>query len=90
MKGQWTGEFTGTNEGTLVVNIDKVDGHFEGVAFIQPNNNDLPSSVAHFETKDLENKQEVKAYINPVNPATGFEGNWDDVKEKYSGDVSHS
>jgi hypothetical protein len=90
MKGQWTGKYTGTNFGTLLVNIDEVEDHFEGFAFIQPSDTTLPSSVAHFDTISLDKNQKVKAYISPMSPRTGFQGKWDDVKKDYSNDVSHS
>jgi hypothetical protein len=33
MKGQWIGEYAGTNAGTIIVNIDERASCFEGIAY---------------------------------------------------------
>ena len=90
MKGQWIGNFQGSVEGMLMVNIDEVEDHFEVVAHINPSDGNIPSSVAYISTKSNLPEQEADAFINPVDPRTGFQCKWDDIKELYGKDVSHS
>lgn len=90
MKGQWLGVYSGSVDGNIMVNIDEVDDHYEAVAYINPHDPNIPSSVAYLLTDNKEPEQEAKAYINPVNPRTGFQGKWEDIKEFYSEDIAHS
>ena len=34
--GQWIGTYTGTSEGTIILNIDECDAAYEGVAYLLP------------------------------------------------------
>jgi hypothetical protein len=90
MKGQWIGNFQGSVEGMLMVNIDEVEDHFEVVAHINPSDGNIPSSVAYISTGNNLPEQEADAFINPVDPRTGFQCKWDDIKELYGKGVSHS
>ena len=53
MKGQWIGGYVGSVEGRLMVNVDEVDDHYEGVAYINPSVNGIPASVAYISQPDL-------------------------------------
>jgi CRISP-associated protein Cas1 len=46
MKGQWLGRFSGTNNGAAVLEMDAVDGYFEGRAYVFDDNMALPSTAA--------------------------------------------
>ncbi|GEM77003.1 FRG domain-containing protein [Vibrio sagamiensis] len=89
MKGQWIGKYTGDVDGIVMINVDEVDDHFEAVAYINPFDKNIPSSVAYFEPFKLQEKFRVRAYLNPVNPINGFETKWDNLKDLYP-DSSHS
>lgn len=90
MKGQWIGTYHGSTNGKLMINIDEMDDHFEGVAYVYPSEKSALASVAYLGTENKNNEQETTAYINPVNPKTGFQCTWDDVKHLYGEDVSYS
>jgi hypothetical protein len=90
MKGQWIGEYSGDVEGTLILNIDEVSEQYRGVAYIRPNDDNIPSSVAYFKTKDRNASQVLKAEIYPFDPMTGYQSTWDQVKKHYSGNITHS
>lgn len=85
MRGQWLGSYSGSAEGNVMINIDEVDDHFEGVAYIYPSVKTIPASVAYFDTLNKDNVQRTTAYISPVNPRTGFQANnWEEIKELYA------
>jgi len=90
MKGQWIGTYQGDVDGKLMVNVDVVHDHFECVAYINPYDRNIPSSVAYLKTKDKLPEQKVTAQINPVNPRTGYQCIWDEIKNLYDEGVSHS
>lgn len=90
MKGQWIGTYNGSVEGTLMVNIDEFNDHYEIVAYIRPSDRNIPASVAHIGTENKKDKIETKAFINPVDPITGNQCKWEDIKDLYKEDVSHS
>ena len=48
MNGQWIGPYTGTNTGSLAVELDDVGGGFEGSALAVDSNPALPTVVGEF------------------------------------------
>lgn len=90
MKGQWIGSYGGSVDGQIMVNIDEAEECFKIVAYIIPNNVKIPASVAYIGTEGKSPEQKITAYINPVNPKTGFQSEWSVVKEFYDDDVIHS
>ena len=58
MNGQWIGDYKGATEGKLLMNIDDCKSHFEGVAYLTPQNNENPAFGVNFRTvnKDREFK----------------------------------
>ncbi len=90
MKGQWLGLYQGSVDGSIMVNIDEVDDHYEAMAYINPHNRNIPSSIAWMKTINKDSEQVIIAYFYPVDPRTGFGGKWEDIKELYSEDVNHS
>ncbi len=90
MKGQWIGTYQANNDGRLMLNIDELEDHFEGVAYIRPFENNTPVSIAYLSTKNKQPEQEIMAYINPVDPRTGNQCKWDEIKDQYSEDTYFS
>ena len=69
MNGQWIGKASaGDGTGTLIVNIDKRDSRYEGLAYIHDDDPEMPISVALIQTKDLSPSFKFRAPINPVDP----------------------
>jgi len=72
MKGQWIGSYDGSNNGLIIVNIDEHPSYFEGVAYINESNNNLPSTAAFFKTTIQDNKFQFRTkWISPINRFTG-------------------
>lgn len=90
MRGQWIGKYSGSTEGTLIINIDETSENFIGVAFLRPSDKNLPSSAAYFSTKDKSLKQKVIAFVEPVDPRNGLPGTWADIKDLYGENIVHS
>jgi hypothetical protein len=90
MKGQWIGLYTGSVDGQIMVNIDETAECYLIDAYIMPDDIKLPVSVAYMSTKGKGSKQSLTAYINPVDPKTGYQGKWEKIKESYGNDIVHS
>jgi hypothetical protein len=50
MKGQWIGTYSGDTTGLIIVNIDELPTCFQGVAYLNEGNNQIPSAAAFFRT----------------------------------------
>ena len=50
MSGQWLGRYTGTNFGTLIIELDKMGTHYEGRTFVYDDNPATPSTFALIKT----------------------------------------
>lgn len=72
LAGQWITRYQGTNQGVLVVDIDKVDDHFEGAASAWDDNPDLPSSAVTFTTNSLDRDHRLQNLsITPLDTRSG-------------------
>jgi hypothetical protein len=88
MKGQWIGDYTGTNTGTIIVNVDELPSHFQGVAYLKDNNPLLPGTGVGFKTKDKNSPGEIQtSEIFPIDPQTGVVSSWAQVKHLYCQNV---
>lgn len=90
MRGQWLGSYSGAAVGKVMINIDEVDDHFEGVAYLNPSTTNIPASVAYLSTPNKGTDQDATAYIFPIDPRTGFQGKWEEIKALYGEGVVHS
>lgn len=90
MKGQWIGRYDGDVEGRLMINIDEMKGHYESVAYINPDDTKNLSTVAYLVTEDKAPEQQAVAYLNPVHPRTGFQCRWDEIKDLFPDGTVHS
>ena len=88
MKGQWIGAYEGSNVGLIIVNIDERTSHFEGVAYLNESNKNLPSTSVSFRTSSKDNKFQFHTdWIYPINPTTGIIDSLDRVMPFYSKEV---
>lgn len=85
MKGQWVGEYSGSNNGSIVVDIDELPSCFVGVAYLNETNPSLPKSIVNFITLNKEKDFQFRTTtISPVNPTTGLVDVWDSLNNYYS------
>lgn len=84
MHGQWIGQYIGSSSGSIIVNLDDMGGHYEGVAFLIDVNNKLPATRVALRTNDKVGAfQFTTSLIFPINPRTRFFDSWDNVKQFY-------
>jgi FRG domain len=70
LAGQWFGEYSGSNSGTLMVDIDLVSDHYEGTATAWDANARLPAATTTFTTTDLSPSFSGTVGLLAVNPFT--------------------
>lgn len=87
MNGQWVGEYSGSNSGTIIINVDELLDTYKGIAYIHDGSNLLPSTAVIFETLNKENNFSIEANIFPINPQSGFVDDWKNVRSLFPQDV---
>ncbi len=55
MKGQWKGEFNGTNSGTITLDADELSDCYDGYVYMKENDPNLPDYMVSFRTPDKSN-----------------------------------
>jgi hypothetical protein len=81
MNGQWIGTYTGTNAGTIILNIDNIGNGFHGMAYLNESNLGMPSTAAVFEVQSTSQEFKFKTLaIFPINPSTGLPDSWESLK----------
>jgi hypothetical protein len=70
MNGYWYGTYSGSNTGTIVVELDERGDHFEGCAYAYDNNHAMPNTFALIVTPTKEAKQKFTAPLLPLHPET--------------------
>ena len=84
MKGQWIGNYKGSDTGKALINIDDIGEAFRGVAYLVSNNASIPALVAYFQTKDKLNEFEFEVKdIYPLNPKNSLIIERDKIKELF-------
>src|SRR5258708_21744133 len=88
MNGQWFGNYTGTNSGEVLVNVDDLGSHFRGVAYFTDSDTKLPNLGAVFRTKNKDTHFTFRTdRIWVIHPHTANATLWDDVKKLYDASV---
>ena len=72
LSGQWVGRYSGSNSGTLVIEIDDAGDHYEGVACVWDDNAQLPSSLVRFQTSSKANSHRLDDLPNVPMNAAGY------------------
>src|ERR1022692_4953401 len=80
MQGQWIGTYTGSNDGTIIVNADDRGSFYSGVAFLHPSDARIPGVAASFQTVNKDQSFEFRPALAPIDPRNGLATNWDEVR----------
>src|SRR5882762_9217961 len=60
MNGQWIGVYTGSSQGSIIVNVDDRGAFYQGVAYLHDGNPALPGIAASFKTANKERRFHVR------------------------------
>lgn len=91
MKGQWIGSYSGTTQGSMIVNVDDRGDHFQGAAHLFEQDPKFPHAIAFFQTKDRATPFSFRTdEIHAFDPETKFVSPWNVVKKHYASDVTFS
>lgn len=85
MNGTWQGQYTGTNSGQIVVELDDMGDHFAGFAYAYDHNTGLPSTFAVVKTPDKKRRSKFNAPLAPLDPRTGEPTEWKNISELFKG-----
>ena len=66
LKGQWIARYTGNSTGTVVVDLDEFQGHYQGTAIAWNDNSKLLNSLVRIRTPSKETSQRLREV--PVTP----------------------
>ena len=84
MRGQWLGNFTGTNSGRATVDIDEVGRRFRGYAYMYESNVGLPSTRADINVSiPTGNVLQARLPLQPIHPMTGDATTWAALAASY-------
>jgi hypothetical protein len=84
MNGQWIGKFSGSNNGEMTVNVDDRGSYFQGVAYVNDLDANLPGIVAAFRTKDRDSDFSFRTdQLWAIHPRSKNSAPWDEVKQLY-------
>lgn len=79
MNGQWLGEYSGSNNGRIAIDLDDLGNRYQGTVCLYEFSPNLPSSMAVINSSDKANVQKLK--IEPlwvIHPDTGNAIEWND------------
>lgn len=79
MNGQWLGRYSGSNAGTLFINLDDRGTHYAGNVFAYDDNQLLPHTYAYIRTSDKGESHHLTLELAPVHPQTGDPSSWSQV-----------
>ena len=90
MNGQWIGGYVGTNQGSLVLDLDEVGDRYEGSALALESNPSLPPTLAVLPNVPKGQKSfQLRTPLMPIDRMSGRAVSWDALKENYPSDVTH-
>jgi hypothetical protein len=88
MRGQWIGQYFGSHEGTIIVNIDELLDSFEGTILLLSHTPNIVNIETYFNIQDKTKKQicDLTAFANAIHPTNYNRHSWADIKEIFPAD----
>src|SRR5437868_5925885 len=91
LNGQWLGTFSGSTTGSIIVNIDERQEHYEGTATLSEDNQTHLHSLASFRTTNKDPKFQFRTGpILALDSTTGNGLTWDELKQRLGNDQAFS
>ena len=85
MHGQWTGLYTGTNTGGLVLDLDADNTNYAGEVFAYDNNAGLPRTFAHVALPKDQSNLQLRVPLIHTERGTGVALTWETLAKKFPG-----
>ncbi len=79
--------YAGTNSGLLVIDIDDVGTHYEGIACAYDDNPSFPGTCVFIKTIDKQNSFQNRLDLLPIDPHTGEPTTWDKIASLFESNV---
>jgi len=83
LNGQWIGEYTGTNQGHMIFDVDDVGTHFEGRVYAYDSTSGLPATTAFVQTANKDNPFEAYLNLYPMIEPVADARDWKDVAANF-------
>lgn len=88
MNGQWVGRFSGSSTGRLNVNVDELDGCYQGSAGLVEDDLSFPSTLIFFRTPNKERELRFRTTsISFVHPKRDTFHVWEEIRNEFRPDV---
>jgi hypothetical protein len=84
MNGQWLGRYSGTNNGTLFINLDDMGSHYAGNVFAYDDNTSLPFTYSYIRTPNKQTSCHLSLELAPLHPHTGDPSNWIQISSLFA------
>ena len=85
MRGQWIGEYHGTDNGSFLISVDELKSSFKGSAFISSFDTKIPPIAVFFETPDKgQNFNFETNHIACVDPITNLIVPFSQIQDRYN------
>lgn len=84
MKGQWIGNYSGSNNGTMTVELDEQPNGYFGWAYLFDSASGHPPSSALIMTPNKDATQEFDVSVGPID-SNSSTSSWEGFKERYPG-----
>ena len=79
LHGQWLGRYSGTNSGTIVIDLDDFGTHYEGRACAFEDDSSAPSTFAVIKTADKARSHNLRLQLYPIDPRTNEPTTWNQL-----------
>lgn len=83
MKGQWIGNYVGSNNGGIILDLDELESCYQGVAVLIDNDIKLPITFARIKTPSKAPGFELEVALNLVDPHSGLISQWEHLRHKF-------
>jgi len=85
INGQWVGRYTGSSSGNIIVNIDKSESNYQGLADLTTEDKSMPGSVVSFMIPNKDAEFSVRTdWILAIDQASGEALTLENIAKKYS------
>jgi hypothetical protein len=83
MRGQWLGNYAGTNNGSLNVEVDDVGSYLQVAAYAYDQDHSMPVLASHFQAPKNEAAFNLQIPLRPIDRETGSILNADSLSKQY-------